>query len=108
MKTETLLPLVAKLKSCSSHDASISREMFLECWDELRREDVRAFINPTAPVMAALVLSDDRFKQLLNEAENTQLLALVNLAVERYEQKTSPPNKLGKLIAGIIKKEPTT
>ncbi len=31
MKDETLLPLVAKLKACPSHDESLSREMFLEC-----------------------------------------------------------------------------
>jgi hypothetical protein len=106
MKNETLLPLVAKLKACPSHDESFSREMFLECWDELRREDVSAYVNPTVPVMAALVVSDDRFKQLLDETEQSQLDSLVNLAVERYARKTNPPNKLGKLIAGIIKKEP--
>ena len=106
MKNETLQPLVTKLKACPSHDESFSREMFLECWDELRREDVTAFVNPTAPVMAALILSDERFEQLLDETERSQLLSLVNLAVERYARKTNPPNKLGKLIAGIIRKEP--
>jgi hypothetical protein len=106
MKNKILLPLVEKLKACPSHDEDFSREMFLECWDELRREDVSAFIVPTVPVMAALVLNDERFKQLLDETEQSQLSALVNLALERYTRKTNPPNKLGKLIAGIIKKEP--
>jgi hypothetical protein len=106
MKNETLQPLVTKLKACPSHDESFTREIFLEGWEVLRCEDVSAFVNPTAPVMAALVVSDDRFKQLLNETEQSQLDSLVNLAVERYARKTNPPNKLGKLIAGIIKKEP--
>jgi hypothetical protein len=106
MKNETLLSLMARLKACAAHDTSVSREMFLESWDELRREDVTAFIKPTDPVMAALILHDDRFAQLLNEAEQAQLRSLVNLAVDRYEQRTNPPNKLGKLIAGSIKKEP--
>jgi hypothetical protein len=80
MKNKILLPLVEKLKDCPSHDESFSREMFMECWDELRREDVSAFVNPTLPVMAALVLNDERFKQLLDETEQSQLSALVNLA----------------------------
>ncbi len=77
----------------------------MNAWDELRREDVTAYVNPTAPVMAAMLLSDDRFKMLLNETEHSHLLALVNLAVDRYAHTTSPPNKLGKLIAGIITKK---
>ena len=105
MTTENLLPLLTKLRACPSHDCKVSREMFIECWNELMREDVTPFIKPTAPVMAALILNDDRFAPLLNEAERTQLLSLVNLAIDRYDQKTNPPNKLGKLIAGIIKKE---
>lgn len=103
MKNETLLPLVKKLKGCPSHDESFSREMFLECWGELQREDVTAYVNPTLPVMAALVLSDERFAALLDEAESELLSELVKAALDRYEQRTSPPNKFGKLIAGIIK-----
>jgi hypothetical protein len=105
MTNEKLLPLVAKLKDCPAHDPGITREMFLECWNELRREDIEHLIKPTVPVMAALILHDDRFARLLNPAEQEQLHALINLAIDRYGQKTNPPNKLGKLIAGIIKKE---
>ena len=100
-----LLTLVAKLKACPAHDASVSREMFLAGWDALRREDLTPFLKPTLPVMAALLLSDASFKQLLNEAEQAQLLALVNLAIDRYDEKANPPNKLGKLIAGSLKQE---
>jgi hypothetical protein len=105
MNDEPLQHLFAKLKACPAHDSSISRELFLEGWDDLRREDINHLLNPTVPIMAALVLGDDTFAQLLNETERIQLLALVNLAVDRYTQKTNPPNKLGKLIAGTIKKE---
>lgn len=105
MNNEPLLPLVAKLKTCPTHDASVSRELFLEGWNNLLHEEVDHLIKPTIPIMAALLLNDDRFKPLLNEAEQAQLLALVNLAIDRYEQQTNPPNKLGKLIAGSIKKE---
>jgi hypothetical protein len=95
--------IVATLKACPSHHASVSRERFIEGWSELCREDVTPFIKPAVPVMAALVLHDDRFAELLNEAEQLKLKALVQLALDRYEQQTNPPNKLGKLIAGLIK-----
>ena len=95
--------IVATLKACPSHHASVSRERFIECWAELCREDVTPFIKPTVPVMAALLLHDDRFRSLLNEAEQLKLKALVQLALDRYEQQTNPPNKFGKLIAGLIK-----
>jgi hypothetical protein len=105
MNNDTLLPLLAKLKSCPAHDASVSREAFLAGWDVLRREDLTPFLKPTLPVMAALLVNDAQFKQLLNAAEQAQLLALVNLAIDRYDEKTNPPNKLGKLIAGSLKQE---
>ena len=97
--------IVATLKACPSHHASVSRERFLEGWAELQREDVTPFIKPTVPVMAALVLHDDRFTALLNEAEQSQLKALVQLALDHYEQQTNPPNKFGKLIVGLTKQE---
>jgi hypothetical protein len=95
--------IVATLKACPSHHASVSRERFIEAWAELCREDVTPFIKPTVPVMAALLLHDDRFRSLLNPSEQEQLHVLIQLAQDRYEQQTNPPNKLGKLIAGLIK-----
>jgi len=95
--------IMATLTACPSHHASVSRERFIEGWAELQREDVTPFIKPTVPVMAALVLHDDRFSSLLNPSEQEHLHALVQLALERYEQQTNPPNKLGKLITGLIK-----
>ena len=107
MNQPSLQSLVTAPKQCPSHEASVSREMFLVSWDDLRREETEHLINPTLPIMAALVLSDDRFKQLLNGTENNQLTELARIALARYEQQTNPPNKLGKLMAGIIKKEST-
>jgi len=107
MKSENLLPLVAALKQCPTHDSNVSREMFIEAWDQLVREDVTPFTKPTLPVMAALLLNDEDFARLLNEAENLQLTALVQLAQDRFEQQTNPPNKFGKIIAGIINKKET-
>ena len=97
--------IVATLRARPSHHASVSRERFLEGWAELCREDVTPFIKPTVPVMAALLLHYDRFTQLLNEAEQLKLRALVQLALDRYEQQTNPPNKLGRLLTGLIKEQ---
>ena len=104
MSTKSLLSLMARLQECPAHEVIVSRELFLECWDELQREDVSHLLAPTPPIMAALVLADERFALLLNGAEQAQLRSLVTLARDRYEQQTNPPNKLGRLLAGIIKK----
>ena len=105
MNQENLQSLVTRLKACPAHDADVSRETFLECWDELRRQEVATARQPSDPIMAALLLKDHRFARLLSVAEQELLQALVLLAGDRYKMKTNPPNKLGKLIAGIIKKE---
>ncbi len=105
MNNETLSPLLARLKACPAHNTNVSRERFLECWEALRREDVTPLRKPTPPIMAALLLHDHRFARLLNLTELEQLRVLVKMALDRYEQQTNPPNKLGKLIAGIIQKE---
>ena len=98
----SLQPLLARLKACPSQQATVGRELFIESWDILVREDVTPYSKPTLPVMAALVMSDKAFGQLLNETELSQLKSLVQRALERYEQQTNPPNKLGKLIAGCL------
>jgi hypothetical protein len=103
MNHELLLPLIARLKACPAHDTNVSREGFLECWEELRRTDVTPFNKPSDPIMAALLLADERFAALLDAAEQTQLLTLINRALARYEQQTNPPNQTGKLLVGIIK-----
>jgi hypothetical protein len=108
MKDKPLLPLITKLKTCPSHDRPVSRESFIECWDVLKREEVEHLAAPTKPIMAALILNDSRFSQLLDEPQNTQLTELVEIAIEKYREQTNPPNKLGRLIAGIINKEEET
>ncbi|MEQ2010129.1 MAG: hypothetical protein ABMA26_25380, partial [Limisphaerales bacterium] len=59
--------------------------------------------EPSPAVMAALVLHDENIAKLLNAVERVQLLALSEAAQERYQQKTKPPNQLGKTIAASLK-----
>ena len=101
----SLLSLVTTLRDCPTHETFVTRETFLEGWDELQREGVTHLIKPTLPVMAALLLHDEQFAALLNESERIQLTALVQLALDRYEAQTNPPNKFGKLLTGSLKKE---
>ena len=70
--------IVATLRACPSHHASVSRERFIEGWAELCREDVTPFIKPTVPVMAALVLHDDRFAALLIRPHPAVAVELLN------------------------------
>ena len=103
MSENTRPTIVTTLKACPAHNSSVSREHLLEAWGELRLENV--ILKPTPAVMAAVVLQDYRFSQLLNAEERAQLRSLVELALDRYEQTINPPNKLGRLLAEIIKKE---
>ena len=41
--------------------------------------------------------------RLLHEAERSQMRALAKVALERYEEITHPPDKLGKIIAAALK-----
>jgi hypothetical protein len=107
MKNQNLLPLVDRLKACPAYDTRISEKALLETWKCFRQIDLEHGDELTPAIVAALVLHDDEvFAELLSEEQNSLLFALAKTAFDRYQQLTNPPNKLGKLIAGIIKKEP--
>ena len=103
-KPGVLRALLAVLKTCPAHDDSFSEEKLRQVWERLYHqawEQDDDDLRP--PVLAALILFDSQFAQLLNEAERSQMEALVNVAIERYQQKANPPNKLGKLLAATLK-----
>jgi hypothetical protein len=107
MKTGKLLSLVNSLKTCPAYDTSISEKALRETWNCFRQIDPEHGDAITPAIVAALVLHDDEvFAGLLNEEENSRLLALAKTAFDRYQQITNPPNKLGKVLVGIINKEP--
>ena len=95
----SLSPLVALLQTCPPRDTSISRELYREAWAELRRAE------DSASILTALVLHDLRFQRLLTDPEYQQLVELDRLIQMRYEQRLHPPNPLGLLMAGVLKKE---
>ena len=105
MSKNTLLTLVTRLKECPAQESDITRDRLLAIWAELQREDASRLPYPTAAVIAAVMLHDSRFARLLDKTEAAQLQALIQLASDRYEQAINPPNKLGRLLAGIIIKE---
>ena len=102
-KSSALLPLVAILKACPAHDNGFSEELLSKTWERFKQRAWEPDDEVTTAVMAGLILYDEQFAQLLNEAERSQMAALAKLALERYQQKTNPPNKLGKIIAAALK-----
>ena len=54
-------------------------------------------------MLAALVLRDEVTATLLTTEELGQLLALGELALTRYRERTQPLNPIGRLIAATIK-----
>ena len=104
-KPSTLLPLVARLLPCPSLDNSFSKEMLNATWERFRQLAWESGDELTPAALAGLILYDDQFAQLLNKAERSQMVALARVALERYQQKTNPPNKLGKIIAAALKEK---
>lgn len=105
-KSSGLLPLVAKLKACPAHDHGFTQKLLVETWGCLKQTDLEHGDELTPSIMAGLVLYDEeQFAQLLNEAERSQLAALAKTALERFKEKSNPPNKLGKTIAAALKEK---
>ena len=101
-----LLPLVTKLKACPARDHSLSEKLLVETWNGFKKIDPEHGDEITPAVLAGLILFDEAdFAKLLNEAERSQMLALAKVALERYQRKTIPPNKLGKIIAAALKEK---
>jgi hypothetical protein len=98
-----LLPLVAQLKACPTQDSSFSEKLLTDAWEQFKHTGWDRGTEPTPAVMVALVLHDEHVAKLLNTAERVQLLALSTIALERYLEKSNPPNQLGKTIAATLK-----
>jgi len=96
-KAKLLRPLFAQLRDCPSRYNRFPEEVERQTWERFKREE-----GLTPAVLAGLVLYDDTFAQLLNEAERSQMLVLAAKALERYRQETNPPNQLGKLLAASL------
>jgi len=99
-----LLPLVTRLKACPAQDDRITTKRLLEMWDSFKQIAPDQGDTISSAMMAGLILYDpETFASLLTAAEQEQLITLGLIALERYQNRTNPPNKLGKLIAAAIK-----
>jgi hypothetical protein len=104
MKQESkLLKLANELKNCSSRDAKAFRDTASEAWTSLCDQKLGEGNKPSAAMIAALVIHSTVIGQLLHSEEREELMRLAGLALGRYEQRTNPPNKIGNLLAGILK-----
>jgi hypothetical protein len=98
-----LAVLVGKLKAASSNHGKIVQDQASEKWDLLRKDSLKQAGAPSKAAIAALCVMNPREPKLLSTEEAQQLQALINVAVNRYEQLVNPPNKVGNLIAGVMK-----
>jgi len=99
-----LLPLLAQLKNCPAHENGFTRKELIATWNSFKGIIPEHGDEITPAMMAGLLLFDEeQFAQLLNEAEHSQLAALAKMALERFTEKSNPPNKLGKTIAAAMK-----
>lgn len=101
--SHSLLPLVTQLKACPTQDNSFSERQLFDAWERFKHTGWERGNLPTAPVIAGLLVHDEQVATLLAPAEHDQLLALCSNALERYHQRTHPPNQLGKTIAATLK-----
>lgn len=101
-----LLPLVQELRACPSRDTTLTEKSLREAWDKFKAGGWDAGRQPPFSVLAALVLHDEVAATLLTTEEHGQLLALGELALNRYRERTQPPNHLGKLLAATIRDNP--
>lgn len=97
-----LLLLATQLKACPSQDNSFSEKLLFEAWERFKLTGWERGNLPTASAIAALLVHDETIAKLLTSVEHAQLLALCSNALERYREKSNPPNQLGKTIAATL------
>ena len=102
-KDSKLLALANHLQACSSCDGKAFRDAAIEAWETVRAQNLRDGNKPSGTIMAALLMNSELVGQLLTQEERFEFSRLAVLALERYEQRTNPSNKLGSLIADILK-----
>jgi hypothetical protein len=106
IRTGVLLPLATRLKACHTQDQRITSRLLTDLWGCFRNINLEHGDTVTPAILVGLILYDPgTFASLLNRAEHAQLQALGQRALERYQQQTNPPNKLGKTIAAALKEQ---
>jgi len=101
-----LLPLVQELRVCPTRDTSLTEKSLREAWDRFKANGWDVGRQPPFSVLAALVIHDEVAATLLTTEELGQLIALGELALNRYRERTQPINHLGKLLAATLKENP--
>lgn len=99
-----LLPLVQRLKNCPTQDDRINAKRLVETWNSCKTTAPELGDTITPALVVGVILYDlEGFGSLMPHAEREQLIQLGQLALRRYQERTNPPNKPGKLIAAALK-----
>jgi len=105
-KPGVLLPLVETLKACPACNERLTTKVLFETWASFRQISLEHGDTVTPAVLVGVILYDPEiFAPLLNGVEQAQLAALGKTALERYQQITNPPHKLGKTLAAALKEK---
>jgi hypothetical protein len=101
---EPLQPLVTKLKACPTRDDRVTAKRLLASWARFQTLAPEDGDTITPALLVGVILYDpETFAPLLTGAEHAQLAALGQVAFERYQQLTHPPDKLGKTLVADLK-----
>jgi hypothetical protein len=100
--TNALLPLVHQLTSCPSRDSEGLRKSVEDWWEALRARKFNDLGNAKRAVLAAVIVNGCP-SLALERPEHKELLRLADLALQKFEGRAQPKNKVGNLIAGALK-----
>ncbi len=102
--TEPLQPLVTKLKACPTRDDRVTAKRLLATWARFKTLAPERGDQITPALLVGVILYDpETIAPVLTGAEHAQLAALGQVAFERYQQLSNPPNQLGKTLFAALK-----
>lgn len=101
--SNALLPLFTQLRACPSLESSFSEKLLAEAWERFKHTGWERGSLPTTSIIAGLLVHDENVPKLLTPVEHAQLLSLCSNALERFHERTNPPNHLGKTLAATLK-----
>ena len=101
-KERALAPLIHQLTNCSSRDSEGVRKSIEDWWDALRSKKFSDLGNAKRAAITAVIINGCP-TWLLGGPEKQELLSQADLALQRFEERANPKNKVGHLLADALK-----
>jgi hypothetical protein len=100
--TNALLPLIQQLANCQSRDSERLRKSIEDWWDALRTKKFSELGQAKRAAITAVIINGCP-DSILERPEKQELLRLADLVLQRFEERANPKNKVGHLIADVLK-----